>query len=270
MQEFTQKRKIVTIVFNSCVVLTLAFMFLAPLFGAWFKANTKLYFDINTVLILVSIAVTFVFSRYKKAGIFVDRIAAEIRDCGHYITAVQAETAKDYETVVYNYLNEDFFTVRSDIQLPQREFSFKAMKKNETLFFARCKKLTLQDFFEYSDAVNADTAASSLRQKRTVVLFIAADKIDDDVLAYSKMTTAIRKTMIYPMLVDVSNSHAYFFNDGSQRLTFAFKNALGYPSGKIEQRYQTDQQLPFQKELEKKMLLFSIKEYREGRFNPRS
>lgn len=270
MYEFQQKKKIIDLIFKICIAATLAFMLIAPLFGAWFKANTRLYTDISTVMILVTVATTFLFSRFKKAGLFVDRIAAEIKDCGYYITALKAQSTKDYETEVYNKLNAGFFSVYSDVQLSGRDFSFKAVKKHNTLFFARCKKLGKADFFAYNDAVNLDVSASNIRQKQNVVMVIVAEKIDDDVLAYSKMTTALGKAMVYPLLIDISNLHAYFFQDNTGKINFALENVLDYPRGVIPESAKIKEQLPFQKDLEKKMLLFSIKEYREGRFNPRT
>lgn len=257
------------IVFKSCVALTLAFMLIAPLFGEWFRENTRLYSDISTVLILGTVAVTFFFSRYKKSSVFVERIWAEIHDCGSYINNVKADNLKAYETVVYNHLNADFFAVNSDVCLSEREFSFQAVKKKNILYFAKCKKLTAADFFACSDAVTSAMAAANVRQKQTAVLLIAADSIDTDVLSYSKMTTVLGKIMVYPMLVDVPAGLAYFFNDNSGKTAFALKNALGYPDGQIPEECKQKAQLPFQKELEKKMQYFTIKDYKDGRFNPR-
>lgn len=270
MHEFLQKKKIIDWVFKGLVVFTLAFMLVTPLFGDWFRSNMRLYSDISTILILATVAVTFFFSRFKKAGLFVSRIHAEIMDCGCYIPRLSTSDMKEYETAVYNRLGEDFFTLNSNVQLSEREFSFQAVKKRETLYFTKCKKLTAEELFAYSDAVSTAAAAANVRQKQTIILCIAAEQIDEEAISYSKMTTVLGKIEIIPVLVDLRASRAYFFNDGSKKLNFVYKNVLGYPEGIIPEECKQTGQLPFQKELERKMLLFDIKDYREGRFNPRA
>lgn len=270
MYEFQKKKKIVDLVFYVCVSITLSFMLIAPLFGTWFKENNRLYSDISVIFILITVVSTFYFSRYKKAGLYVARIAAEIQDCGYYITLLSADTLKDFETAVYNNLSADFFSVYSDVKFSERDFSLKAEKKKNTLYFARCKRLTKEDWFAYCDAVTSATASANVRQKQTVVLAIAAEQIDDAAIAYSKMTTALGKIMIYPLFVDIRSNRAYFFQDGTGRINFALKNVLGYKESKIPVSCAVKEQLPFQKELEKKMLLFTAKAYREGKFNPRA
>lgn len=270
MYEFFKKRRIVNTIFAASVLITLSFMLIAPLFGAWFKENMRLYSDASLVLIVITVATTFAYSRYKKASAFVNRIAAEINDCGAYITALKKQDLKEYETAVYNNLSADFYKINSNVQLSERDFSFKAEKKKNTLYFAKCKKLTKDDFFAYSDAVNFAAAASNVRQKQTVVMCIAAEKVEDEVLAYTKMTTALGKIMIYPLVVDLNQGLAYFFQDNSGNLNFALKNVLNYPEGRIPEELKKKEQLPFQKKLERKMLLFTIKEYNNGKFNPRS
>lgn len=270
MYDFNRNRKLCNMAFNVLLIGTVGFMLIAPLFGNWFKSNYGVYQTITTVGIITTIVVTFFFSRYKKATKYVDKVFTEINDCGCYLNSNKETDLSKFTTDCYNNLGADFFNLNSDIKLSGRFFEFVAQRKKETLYFAKQKKLTKDDFFEFSDIVNTATASSNVRQKQTVVLAIVAEKIDEEAIAYSKMTTELGKVVVYPLLISLSNNRAYFLNDNSGKINFALKNLLEYKDGKIENNCKVNEKFQFQKDLENRMQGFGLKAFRDGTFNPRA
>lgn len=270
MYDFRRNKKLCNFLFNTMLIITLAFMFIAPFFGEWFKANYNIYQTISAVLIIATICSTFFFSRYKKASKFVDKIFTEIDDCGYYLLANKQKDLNEFSLSCYNSLGTDFFEVNSNVMISGRFFDFVAQKKKETVYFAKQKKLTKEDFFEFSDIVNSAAASANVRQKQTIVLAIACEKLDEDVIAYTKMTTELGKVVVYPLIVSISDGKTYFLNDGKGEINFALKNILCYSNGIISEQYRVNEKLEFQKDLEKRMDGFEMKLFREGKFNPRS
>lgn len=270
MEEFERKKRIVDRALKISVAFAVIFILGAPFLGKIYKENLTIFQNLNIVVVIVSISIAFFFNRYRKAAIYVDEIKAQINDCGCYITAINAENCEQYEKEVFNNFNKSFFAVTSDVRLDGRFFQFFATKKRLTVYYTNCKKLTLDDYCELADAANKSSASVNIRKKAASALLIVCEKIDDEVIANSKLITKYGKSWVYPFIVNVSDSKAYFLNDGNKDLKPVLMNFLGYKDGVIDEKYKVKEKLDFQKRLDENMKYFSIKDYQDGKFNPYS
>lgn len=270
MEEYIRNKKIINWIFKPLVVITVCSMLIMPLFGEWYMANMRTVTNINSVLILLTLVATFFFSRYKKADKYVESISNEINDSGSFQMNRSEEQADDLIVTVYNDFQEDLFAVHSNVSIEGLTFDFKAAKGKNIVYAVKIKRLTMERYCEYMDAVNQTTSFSNVRARQTVVCCFVCNEVAQDVIAVSKMTTTISKTVVYPMIVNAAEKTAYFLSINGGRTAFAVKNILGYSDGIIPESAKSKEKFPFQKELERKMLYFNLKDFKNGRFNPRA
>ena len=221
-------------------------------------------------LIIANLCVLFsYYSKYGKSDKFLEAVEYEISDYGFYISSRKEDGEKAFVKAVQTDFAKNGYTVSSDLEIDEFDFSFTASSRKEFIYCAEIESLSRSDILAYIDVVLNDITVHNLKRKGNAVICFVTDKAEEEAIAVSKMITPIGKKeqlKIALAIVEPKTKRCYFLGNMETKCQQIIANFVLKCNIPIPEENKGEKRLPFQDELEKHMEDFDIKSFKNGTF----
>ena len=274
MKEIRKKQKALYTAMRIIVGVTLVYIIVyigvQPYISELGRTAALVFAYLSDILIVASLAVALVYySRYGKTNAFLTRIEHEIKDCGYYKINSSEKTPENYLEELFEKLKNDGFAVDSIVEYDGLEFSYTAFKRKEFLYVCGVDDLSKDDVLAYLDCAVNDLTVRRLKRAGNCLLVFVTDKAQDGAVALSKMICTFGKKeqlKIAIAVVQPEDKKCFFLGNMQTKTQAMTAQYLMNSRVPIPDELKHKEILPFQKELEKHMESFTIKDYLNGTF----
>lgn len=274
MKEIRKKQKVLFTAMRILVAVTLVYIVvyigIQPYTAEWGRTIALVLSYLSDLLIVASLAVALVYySKYGKANAFLTRIEHEIKDCGYYKISGDPAAPEEYLGNLFDKLKKDGFAVESNVEYDGLEFSYTAFKRKEFFYICGVDDLSKDDVLAYLDCAVNDLTVRRLKRAGNCLLVFVTDQAQDGAVALSKMICTFGKKEQLKLAIAIAEpekQNCYFLGNMqtiTQAMTAEYILNSRVP---IPEELKYKEILPFQKELEKHMEDFTIKDYLNGTF----
>lgn len=216
------------------------------------------------VLIIVNLILVFAYyTKYGKCGVVVNNIADEISDCGYYLINSDPTGTDEYIFAVSEKLSESMYSIKSDIELSELDFSFYADKRAEFVYCVSVEQLDRNDVIAYLDAVVNDITYHTLKRKGSGVLLFVTDKADESAISLSKLIASLgRKSQIRVAIAvaEPSNGKLFYLGNQQTKCQQMIANYAQLAELPIADSLKVNEKLDFQIRLEDKLKTATVNE----------
>lgn len=274
MKEIRKKQKILFTAMRILVGITLVYIVVyigvQPYISELGRTASLIFSYLSDILIVASLAVALVYySKYGKTNAFLTRIEHEIKDCGYYKINGKQSAPETYLDDLFEKLKSDGFALESNVEYDGLEFSYTAFKRKEFYYICGIDDLSKDDVLAYLDCAVNDLTVRRLKRAGNCLLVFVTDKARDDAIALSKMICTFGKKEQLKLaiaIVEPEQLKCYFLGNMQTKTQSMVANYLMNSRVPIPDELKHKEILPFQKELEKHMEDFTIKDYLNGTF----
>lgn len=274
MKEIRKKQKIMFTAMRILVGITLVYIVVyigvQPYISELGRTVSLIFSYLSDILIVASLAVALVYySKYGKTNAFLTRIEHEIKDCGYYKINGEQSPPEKYLDDLFEKLKSDGFALESNVEYDGLEFSYTAFKRKEFYYICGIDDLSKDDVLAYLDCAVNDLTVRRLKRAGNCLLVFVTDKSRDDAISLSKMICTFGKKeqlKIAIAIVEPEELKCYFLGNMQTKTQSMAANYLMNSRVPIPDELKHKEILPFQKELEKHMEDFTIKDYLNGTF----
>lgn len=275
MNEIRKKQKKLYKIMKALVIFGAAFIFIFIGLQPTIKAYnpllaTVLMYVCDAVVVAVLVFLFSYYSKYGKCDNIMTAIENEINDNGYYLTSRKERENNSYIDAVYRDLKSCGYSMNTDIEIADFDFSFKAMKKKEYFYCADVDGLDKNDVLAYLDTVITDITVNSLKRKGNGVLCLITDKAEDDAISLSKMITPLGKKeqlKIAIAICELSTGRVYFLGNTETKCQQMIANFVMNCDVPIKEQYICRDKLPFQLDLAEKVKELTLKDIKSDYFS---
>lgn len=274
MKEIRKKQKIMFTAMKILVGITLVYIVVyigvQPYTEEWGRTAAIVFSYLSDILIVASLAVALIYySKYGKTNAFLTRIEHEIKDCGYYKINAVPSLPEQYLEGLFEKLKGNGFALESNVEYDGLEFSYTAFKRKEFFYVCGVDDLSKDDILAYLDCAVNDLTVRRLKRSGNCLLVFVTDKAQAGAISLSKMVCTFGKKeqlKIAIAIAEPKSLNCYFLGNMQTKTQSMTAEYLMNSRVPIPEKLKHKEILPFQKELEKHMEDFTIKDYLNGTF----
>ena len=274
MKKIRKKQKslflAVRIVAGITLVYIVVYIGVQPYIAEIGRTAALIFSYLSDILIIASLVISLVYySKYGKVNAFLTRIEHEIEDCGYYKINSSPENPEKYLEDLFEKLKTDGFALENNVEFDGLEFSYTAFKRKEYFYVCGVDDLSKDDILAYLDCAVNDLTVRRLKRSGNALLVFVTDKAQDEAVALSKMICTFGKKeqlKIGIAIAEPESLRCYFLGNMQTKTQAMTAEYLMKSRVPVPDELKHKDILPFQKELEKHMEDFTIKDYLNGTF----
>ncbi len=275
MREFRKKQKILNKIMRAFLIFAVLFILIfigaEPYIADISQVAATVINSFCDVIVIAAMVFLFIYyNRYSKSDSFLENIEYEISDWGFYYSTRTEGSIDELSNGVLKDLKNDGYAVNAKVKIGEIYYKFIAMKKKEFFYCTYVKGVKKDDVKERLNAAINNATVTNLKRKGSLVLLIITDKADESAIEVSKMVVPIGKKDQFQAtvaIIEVESKKCYFLGNKiykCQQMILSYVMKCGSP---IDDKLKGARQLECQRELERHMESFDIKDFKNGNFS---
>lgn len=216
------------------------------------------------IIVIANLVLVFAYyTKYGKCDVVLNNIADEIADCGYYRINSEVSDTENYLAAVKETLNGALYSVSTDYETDEFDFSFYADKRSEFVYCIFVSELDRNDVIAYLDTVVSDITYHSLKRKGNGVILFVTDKADKSALSLSKLIVSLgRKSQIRlsVAVAEPDNGKIFYLGNQKTKCQQMIANYMQFTDLPVPDNLKSADKLEFQLTLKEKLKTATVSE----------